>query len=529
MSSRLDIAGDRVFDSVVIGSGINGSAAALELVRKGYDVAVLDKGDFGGGTSSRSTRLLHLGLRYFANGSDTPIRTFLTDPKSLADALRMAKLAMRTREEFVVGRPERVNPLDVYFPINRRGSYRPYHLKLGFKALGLLGRSMVPINNRRLPRKELRDHGLLAALDKSTPLQDVFMFRDYQFDWPERIICDMILEVKARGGMALNYANVRSANHVDGLWHLSVQDMRSGKNEVRTVRAKSIVNLAGIWLDQVNGSISLKYAGRKITGTKGIHIAVKLPAGYENFALMTMSSHDQPIYCIPWKGIHYIGATETLFEGEWDKIVPEEKEVQFLLGEARILFPSLDLKREDVIYAWAGVRPWTYDQPMLEKYKREKKLSNPIGARRRELHDLSEASAPNVIGLTAGPIMLHRETGRDVAGAVQAKIGPPSPSRREEAFQQPVPADIRYAETGNLAQAVREAVDNEQAASLVDIMFRRLPFGWREDMGTDVVDEVGQVLREMNEWGAERVENEIEQYHAYLREYHLFEPSKKRN
>lgn len=279
----------------------------------------------------------------------------------------------------------------------------------------------------------------------------------------------------------------------------------------------------------MNGSISLKDAGRKITGTKGIHIAVKLPAGYENFAIMTMSSHDQPIYCIPWKGIHYIGATETLFEGERDKIVPEETEVQFLLREARILFPSLDLKREDVIYAWAGVRPWTYDQPMLEKYKREKKLSNPIGSRRRELHDLSEASAPNVIGLTAGPIMLHRETGRDVASAVQAKIGPPSPSRRDEAFQQPVPADLRYAETGNLAQAVREAVVNEQAASLVDIMFRRLPFGWRQDMGTDVVDEVGQVLREMNEWGAERVENEIERYHAYLREYHLFEPSKKRN
>lgn len=529
MSSRLDIVGSRVFDTVIIGAGINGSAASLELAKRGYDVAILDKGDFGGGTSSRSTRLLHLGLRYFANGSNAPIRTFLANPKSLANALRMAKLAMQTREEFVVGWPERINPLDVYFPINRGGSYRPYHLNLGFIALGLLGRSSVPINNRRLIRRELRAHGLLAALDRSTPLKDVFMFRDYQFDWPERIVCDMILEMKVRGGMALNYANVLSANHVEGLWHISVQDMRSEQNEIKVLKAKSIVNLAGIWLDQVNGSISLKDAGRKITGTKGIHIAIKLPAGYEKFAIMTMSSHDQPIYCIPWKGIHYIGATETLFEGERDKIVPEEPEVQFLLSEARILFPSLNLKRSDIIYAWAGVRPWTYDQPMLEKYKRENKLSNPIGSRRRELHDLSEAAAPNVIGLTAGPIMLHRETGRDVADAIEVKIGLPDPSRRREMLQRPVPADIRYAETGDLAQAVRSAVVDEQAASLVDIMFRRLPFGWREDMGTDVVEDVGQILREMNEWGADRVRDEIKQYYAYLREFHLFEPNQKRN
>jgi hypothetical protein len=166
---------------------------------------------------------------------------------------------------------------------------------------------------------------------------------------------------------------------------------------------------------------------------------------------------------------------------------------------------------------------------MLEKYKRENKLSNPIGSRRRELHDLSEAAAPNVIGLTAGPIMLHRETGRDVADAIEVKIGLPDPSRRQEMLQRPVPADIRYAETGDLAQAVRSAVVDEQAASLVDIMFRRLPFGWREDMGTDVVEDVGQILREMNEWGADRVRDEIKQYYAYLREFHLFEPNQKRN
>src|SRR5690606_26523549 len=127
MSARLDSVSDRIFDVAVIGSGINGSAAAVELARKGYDVAILDKNDFGAGTSSRSTRLLHLGLRYFANGSDTPIRSFLKNPKSLADASRMAKLAMQTREEFVLDRPERVNPLDVYFPLNRNGSYRSYH------------------------------------------------------------------------------------------------------------------------------------------------------------------------------------------------------------------------------------------------------------------------------------------------------------------------------------------------------------------------------------------------------------------
>lgn len=280
MSLRLSAAKSRQFDVLVIGGGINGASAALEISKNGYSVLLVEKGDFGSGTSSRSTRLLHLGLRYFANGSDTPIRSFLGHPRSLLDAARMAKLAMKSREEFILERPNRANPLNVFFPLERAGSYRPFHLRLGMAALRLLGASKVPIGDRKLSSRDIEAHALLSAMNRRAPLRSVYAFRDYQFDWPERIINDMALETVANGGTAINYAEVKEAEHANGSWKVTIADTLDLSAEKTVAEARCIVNLAGIWLDKVNSSMRLKSAARKITGTKGSHIAIRLPAEF---------------------------------------------------------------------------------------------------------------------------------------------------------------------------------------------------------------------------------------------------------
>jgi len=99
---------------------------------------------------------------------------------------------------------------------------------------------------------------------------------------------------------------------------------------------------------------------------------------------------------VPWRGMHYFGPTETVYDGNIDDIRPEEEEIEFLRAEANYLLPGLALKRSDILFAWAGVRPLTWD-PTL-----------PDGKRSREVHDLKSEGLPGVYAMTAGPIMTHR-------------------------------------------------------------------------------------------------------------------------
>ena len=118
------------FDVAIIGAGINGASSAQHLSAAGYSVLLLDKGDFASGSSGRSTRMLHCGLRYFE--TPRPLIDFTLNPRKFAVALRMAKAAMEIGGEIVRDSPDRVRPIKLFFPIFRNGPYRGWHLDMGF-------------------------------------------------------------------------------------------------------------------------------------------------------------------------------------------------------------------------------------------------------------------------------------------------------------------------------------------------------------------------------------------------------------
>ena len=128
------------FDVVVIGAGING---ARYLAAAGYLVLLVDKGDFGSGSTSRSTRMLHCGLRYFE--TPRPVLDFTLAPGKFAVALRMAKAAMEVRGEIVKDSPERVRAIKPLYPIFRDGPYKEWQVDLAFKVLGGFGAADVPL------------------------------------------------------------------------------------------------------------------------------------------------------------------------------------------------------------------------------------------------------------------------------------------------------------------------------------------------------------------------------------------------
>lgn len=504
----------RTFDVTIIGAGVNGASAAQHLAAAGYNVLLVDKGDFASGTSSRSSRLLHCGLRYLAPG--TSIWEFVRHPGRLAIALRMARQAMQSRAQFVATTPERTRALKFCFPIYRDGPYKTWQVDLAFRVLSTLGADGVSLDYQRLDSSAVRSTPLLRWLRDPERLSSVAMFREYQFDWPERICMDAILDAERMGAIVRNYTAATRLEHMPGSgWRIALSD-ELAPGAVASVNTKLVLNMAGIWIDKVNAQVGgTAHPKRLIAGTKGAHIMIRLPPECQEYGIATLNRLNEGFYCIPWRGMHYFGPTETLYEGNVDDIRPLEEDVSFLLDEANHLLPSLNLKRADVLFAWAGVRPLGYDEELL-----------PQGKRSRELHDLGHEGMPDAFALTAGPIMTHRSAGIEVTRAVERRIKPShapqalSYAARQFPDNQGSPPLLDSDNTVKLAD-LQFAAGREQATNLADLLFRRTGAGWTADMAREAAGRAASAVAGVLGWDDARIAMEVAGYRDYLARNHL--------
>lgn len=501
----------KMFDVAVIGGGINGASAAQHLAAAGFDTLLVEQGDYASGASSRSTRLLHCGLRYLAPGASA--WEFAAHPSRLATALRMARLAMQARRQFVQTAPERTQSLRFHFPIWKGGVYKPWQVRLGMNMLASLAPKDVALEHRMLTPAQVQDTPLVSGLRDRDKLQGVAVFREFQFDWPERICMDAVLNAQELGASARNYTAATKIAREGDLWHITLED-RLAPGETATVTSRTVVNMAGIWIDRVNGTTD-RPPGRKILGTKGVHIMVALPPDCAGIGIATLNRLDEGLYCVPWRGMHYFGPTETVYEGNIDDIRPEDDEIEFLIAEANHLLPGLRLKRSDVLFSWAGVRPLTYD-PAL-----------PKGKRSRELHDLSSEGLPGMYALTAGPVMTHRSAGLEAVEAVAQRIRPSRAARPidysaraypQEQNSPPLLNDYTPIKIADL----KYAAQNEQVTSLTDLMFRRVGAGWTRTMGHDAAPRAAEAVAEVLGWDRARIDAEVRAYRDYLAHMHKF-------
>lgn len=512
-ASLTDLEG-KSFDVAVIGAGANGAAAAQHLAAAGYAVLVVDKGDFASGSSSRSSRLLHCGLRYLAPGGS--IWDFVRNPNALRIAIRMARQAMQMRAQIVETAPERVEKLNFCFPVYRAGAYAPWQVALAFRLLERLGPPSVPLDYRNISGPETGRTPLVRWLRDRDRLASVAMFREYRFEWPERLAMDAVLDAERLGAAARNYTAV-SALEKDGDrgWILTLSDQLRPQDRAK-VKARIVLNMAGIWIDRVN-ALAGAGARRRINGTKGSHIVVRLPPDCASYGIATINRLDEPFYCIPWRGLHYFGPTETLYDGDPDDIRVTDGEIDWLIDEANHMLPSLGLRREHVLFTWAGVRPLGADPAF------------PKGKRSREVHDLAVEGMPGVYAMTAGPIMTHRSAGAELTGLVAARI---KPSRAPQALSY---AARRFPENQNSPPLLEDytpvklsdlkhAAAHEHPTSLVDLMFRRVGAAWTATMGYSAAEQAAEAVAAEMGWDAVRVQEEVRKYRAYLEHFHGVRP-----
>ncbi|MEZ5843643.1 MAG: FAD-dependent oxidoreductase [Hyphomicrobiaceae bacterium] len=496
------------FDVCVIGAGVNGASAAQHLAAAGYDVALVEKGDYGSGSSSRSSRLLHCGLRYFAPGAS--IFEFVRHPSRFRTAMRMAKLAMAARRQLVQTAPERTRPLRFHFPVWKESTYRPWQVRAGLSLLASMAPNDVPLGHRMISPPEAKAIPLVNGLRDWDKLQAIGAFTEYQFEWPERLCVDAVLDAERLGAVVRNYTAASRMQRRGEAWEIELTDVLTGGTA--TISAPLVLNMAGIWIDEVNGRSGAERP-RKILGTKGIHLMVQLPPECADNGIVTFDRKQEPLYCIPWRGMHYFGPTETVYEGNLDEIRADDEEIEGLLAEGNHLLPGLKLQRSDILFTWAGVRPLSYD-PAL-----------PKGKRSRDVHDLSSAGMPGVYAMTAGPVMTHRSAGTEMVEVVQRHISPKRSSQSinygarlfpENQNSPPIVDDWTDAKLADLVHAAR----HEHATGLVDLMFRRVGAGWTRTMGYRAADRVATAVADVYGWDAERVAREAAEYRAYLERMH---------
>ncbi|MCD1636468.1 FAD-dependent oxidoreductase [Martelella mediterranea] len=455
-----------VYDLAIIGGGINGAALMREAAARGAQVILLEKADFGSGSTSRSSRLLHCGLRYLAPGSS--MSRFLTSPDQLTRALRTVQRSMRARNALVAERPHLLKPIRMTFPIYEGDTYRGWQIDAAFAVLRHFGRGGAPLDYRRYRPDRLGEAlPFVDCLPKRKPLRHVIAYTEYQFDWPERLTVDMVLEAEMLGAEARNYCPVTAISETGDIWRLDTPE--------GAVEAKAVANLAGPWVDKVAG-LEERAHPRMVNTTRGSHLVMQLGLEFRGHGVMTMSGLDHPFYCFPWRDRHFIGPTETASTENPDTVRPEAAEKAALLADLKGQLPGLDVDIGDTALGWAGLRPLTHEPRTM------------MAARNRVIHQLGRAGGPKFVALTNGSLGAHAITADDISDL----LGLSRAQRREPPVVGP-----------------EISPNDTHVRHLADVVWRRRGRVWDADCGkADAASEVAALAGQLG-WSAARIDEEL--------------------
>src|SRR5499426_469977 len=337
---------EEVFDVLIIGGGITGAGLALDAALRGLRVALVEKRDFAAGTSSRSTKLIHGGLRYLEHFDFALVREGLRERSILArNAPRLAR------------------PFPFVIPIyeNRRRNYdRPLKMRLGLLLYDLLAGRRNFARHRRLGRDEaLR---LAPQLDPRG-LKGAFVYHDAVTN-DSRLVIEVLKTARKRGAEIANYTRVagfiKNGNgKIDGV---RLRDELTG-GEIEC-RARIVINATGVWMEDMIRLDSQAANGlnKRLRPAKGVHLTVPADRLRVDAAWLIPSLTSHRFYfVVPWEGRVNIGTTDTDYSGDKDHPQAEPEEVNEILGAINSYFPDARLEPSDVISSWAGLRPLITD------------------------------------------------------------------------------------------------------------------------------------------------------------------------
>ncbi|SEP77723.1 glycerol-3-phosphate dehydrogenase [Virgibacillus subterraneus] len=322
------------FDLLVIGGGITGSGIVLDAVNRGLKVGLIERNDFASGTSSRSGKLIHGGLKYLQKLDFNVIKEIGSERDIVYNNARHL-----------------VYPIKMNFPLIKRESYNLLTLKAGLSLYDRLAGVKKDERHTIYGKKKTLQYEPLFN-EKTVTGSGAYV--EYRTD-DSRLTLEVAKTASEKGATVLNYAEMTDFlqdenNHVKGV---IAKDLIQGQN-IR-VTATHVVNAAGPWVDEVRKK-DRPITGKYMVLAKGIHIV------FDHQSLPVKSSiyfqhKGRMIAVIPRGNRTYVGSTESIYKQDMDDIHVKSSEVDYLIDCLHAIFPSLDLGKNDVVSSWAGIRP----------------------------------------------------------------------------------------------------------------------------------------------------------------------------
>ncbi len=541
MERNLNRIASEEYDVLIIGGGITGACIAWDAASRGLKVALVEKRDFACATSSATSKLIHGGLRYLKNLEFDLVR------ESLKERRIMEIIA-----------PHHVHPLPFIVPLYKKGVDPAPMIKIGMLLYDLLSYDKAKLAD---PDKRIPNHSWLAASDvldlepsvKERNLIAGALYYDCQMHCPERLVLDFIKSAVARGADVANYLKVVKLVRKDGrVLGASVRDGLSG--DEFDIRARITINASGPWADLLIER-NLNKAARHLVRSQGIHIVTRPIV--RDHALVLRTPSRRHFFIIPWRGLSLIGTTDTRYEGDPDDYAVTERAVSDFIEEINWAHPKGELKREDVLFAYGGLRPLVEKETQVEVYSASRKYEIYDHRRRENIEGL--------ITIIGGKFTTSRNLARKVVDLVFKHLGrrtPPCLTDRlpvyggemesfreylqEQQRKKPLGLDertiehlvkhygsryhevLRHAEgDSELAEKVCDtrdelrcevlhAVKREMALTLEDVLLRRTGIGTIGHPGRDALEVCAEIMAKELGWSDEKKREEIDRMDDFL-------------
>ncbi|MBV8952944.1 MAG: glycerol-3-phosphate dehydrogenase/oxidase [Solirubrobacterales bacterium] len=542
-----DLAGAR-FDVVVIGGGITGAGVALDAASRGYSVALVEKADFASGTSSRSSKLVHGGLRYLQKFDLGLVREALLERQLMVKlAPHLVKPLPLVVAAFNGARPDLLtgiglNMYDVMATPRRRA--RRSSRRLARPLEEEPDHDWSPARHRMISGEEVTE--LLPALGARHP-SGGYLFYDCQTD-DARLVLTVLAEAERFGAICVNRLEVvelaREIGHGAGV---KLRDARSASEFV--IGADNVINATGVWADRIRPEeLHAEAEAPTITPSRGTHITIAADELPLRAGAIVPAGEGRSVFALPWLGRALIGTTDSNYGGDIDHVRPSAQDIEYLLAATNTFFGT-NLDAGALTGAFAGVRP------LISSGDSRKSVDI---SRKAELYETSSG----LITITGGKLTTWRRMAKLAVDRIVEREGRNAPCRTHEIpLGQPVepsqlprvegvPEDSyaaladRYghhaervlqtaAERGELAQPIVAglpdllaeapyAARHEQAGTVGDVLLRRTRLGLLagRELGENEGAAPARVARALApelEWDDERVERELERFREEAR------------
>lgn len=460
----------RTFDVAIVGGGIIGAGIARDAALRGLSVALVEKGDFASGTSSRSTKLVHGGLRYL-------------------EQLSFGLVAESCRERSILldMAPHLVKPLSFLLPAYKGDPRSLTMLRLGTTLYDWV----TPRRHARTPRHRTLSASETVAAEPSLPsehLRGSVLFYDCQMD-DARLCLETVLDAARRGAACANYCQVTGFRQTwDRVDALQVVDQVTGDSF--DVRARCIVNATGPWTERV-GQFSSRKTGRISLGpTKGVHLVI--PRINREHGIYFQSRRDRRmIFLLPWGDNSLLGTTDTQFTASADKVQADAGDVKYLLEQLRELAPTHAIDAADIVTTFAGVRALILSEQR-----------NPSGRSREEQ---IVSAGENLITVAGGKFTTFRAISDKVVRRVSQMLGTrPAPcltANTPLADHRPTSKGTRLSDRPEVSESdIAFACMHEMAVTLEDVMRRRTGLALSRHGGEEVATQVSHLVAQQFGW-----------------------------